>query len=668
MIIEELRLSNFRCFGVKQTVVNLHDSVTTMIGGNGSGKTAALVALSRLFGINRSQRSILKTDFHLGKDDAEIADGAMLYIEAVLAFPELGEDGTNDPGAVAEFWRQMAATEDGTALKARVRLQATWVEDGTPDGAVVEDVRWITRMDDEYVWEDCPRVSASDRSAVQMIYVPANRNANDQVKALLRGRLWRAAKWSADLSEAVATNTAEIQGEFSTEEPVEFIKERLQNRWSQVHAADTDTEPVLRLVEGRFESLIGQAEVRFKPDEAGLERELERLSDGQKSLFQIALTAATLEVEQDAAALDVEDCPFDQSLLRRVPLTILAIEEPENSLSPFFLSRIMQLATDIGEMPTAQVMIASHSSSILSRVSPESIRYFRQDQTTANSSVRELTLPEIESEAGAYVRLAVRAYPELYFARFVVLAEGDTEQLVIPRIAEAKDIALDRSFVPIVPLGGRYVSHFWRLLKNLDIPHATLLDLDLGRQHGGANNLRTIVSSLEDVGESMSDTFAASVMETIDVDDLEEIIDDEFALLEPEPGTATLRGDAWIEALREKNVFYSFPIDIDFSMEMAFSDAYRVNNPGGHGPSTKPEQISKRKKAVLKKDGNPDLYPDVYDLDFVWYSYLFMQASKPDTHLAAISRIDDDNLGTDCPEEIGALLQTISAELEIEQE
>ncbi|MBS8275599.1 ATP-dependent endonuclease [Thalassospira tepidiphila] len=668
MIIEELRLSNFRCFGQEQTTVRLSDSVTTMIGGNGSGKTAALVALSRLFGINRSQRSVLKTDFHLGKDDGEIADGTMLYIEAVLAFPELGEDGANDPGAVAEFWRQMAATEDGTALKARVRLQASWVEDGTPDGAVVEDMRWITRMDEEYVWEDCPRVSATDRSAVQMIYVPASRNANDQVKALLRGRLWRAAKWSTDLSEAVATNTAAIQEEFSTEEPVEFIKERLQNRWSQVHAADTDTEPVLRLVEGRFESLIGQAEVRFRPDEAGLERELDRLSDGQKSLFQIALTAATLEVEQDAAALEAEDCPFDQSLLRRVPLTILAIEEPENSLSPFFLSRIMQLATDIGQMPTAQVMIASHSSSILSRVTPESIRYFRQDQMTAISNVRALTLPKSESDAGAYVRLAVRAYPELYFARFVVLAEGDSEQLVLPRIAEAQGIALDRSFVPIVPLGGRYVSHFWRLLKDLEIPHATLLDLDLGRQHGGANNLRTIVAALAEVGESMVDTIAASVTETIDVDDLADITDNEFALLEPDADAATLRGDAWIEALREKNVFYSFPIDIDFSMEMAFPSIYRVNNPGGHGPSEKAEQIAKRKKTVLKKNGKPDLYPDDYDLDFVWYSYLFMQTSKPDTHLAAISKIEDDDLSDDCPEELDALLEKISEALEAENQ
>ncbi len=113
MIIEELRLSNFRCFGSEQTVVNLSDSVTTMIGGNGSGKTAALVGLSRLFGINRNQRSILKTDFHLGKSDNEIKNSDELYIEAVLAFPELGEDSADDPSAVAEFWHQMAATKNG---------------------------------------------------------------------------------------------------------------------------------------------------------------------------------------------------------------------------------------------------------------------------------------------------------------------------------------------------------------------------------------------------------------------------------------------------------------------------------------------------------------------------------------------------------------------------
>lgn len=52
------------------------------------------------------------------------------------------------------------------------------------------------------------------------------------------------------------------------------------------------------------------------------------------------------------------------------------------------------------------------------------------------------------------MRLAIRAYPELYFARSVILGEGDSERLVIPRAAEVMGVQLDPSFVPIVPLGG----------------------------------------------------------------------------------------------------------------------------------------------------------------------------------------------------------------------
>ena len=388
------------------------------------------------------------------------------YLEAIFAFPELvPENGDGDQEddeaappspAVAEFWKQMAASDDGTALKVRVRLQASWIDDGTPDGAIVEDMRWITSMDDTFEWEDCPKVSATDRASVQMIYVPAMRRADEQVKALLRSRLWRAAIWSDEMRDTITENTEEIQTAFSDEAPIAFIKDRLQKRWSQVHKADTDTEPVMRLVEGQFEALIRQTEVKFSPDEAGAERELNRLSDGQKSLFHIALTAATLEVEQDAAALPVEDAPFNQALLKQVPLTILAIEEPENSLSPFFLSRIMELATQIGSMPTAQVVLASHSASIVSRIEPESIRYFRLDPETCQSSIRALTLPTSGTAENAYVRLAVQAYPELYFARFVVLGEGDSEQIVLPKLAdnEEQELSLE-SFIRTNSAAGR---------------------------------------------------------------------------------------------------------------------------------------------------------------------------------------------------------------------
>ena len=115
-----------------------------------------------------------------------------------------------------------------------------------------------------------------------------------------------------------------------------------------------------------------------------------------------------------------------------MPLTLLLIEEPEISLSPFFLSRIMDLCEDIAGMDTAQVMLSSHSASILSRVGPETLRYCRLDAKTGCSMIRALTLPPTIEEAGKYVRHAVQAYPEFYFAKLVVLDEGDSEQIVLP--------------------------------------------------------------------------------------------------------------------------------------------------------------------------------------------------------------------------------------------
>ncbi len=676
MIVERLKVSNFRCFGAEETQLTFAGDVTSFIGGNGAGKTAALIALSRLFGVSKHQRTIQKSDFHISADEDSLPDESLLYIDAVLAFPELevseGENDDDEPEedaedaaviaapAVAEFWRQMAASEDGSTLKVRVRLQAKWTDDGTPDGSIEEEIKWVPRLDEEYDWKGCAKVSATDRSAVQMIYVPAARRADEQVKSLLASRLWKAAKWSQDLKDIVTASAKTVQDTLRDEAPITFIHERLQKRWSQVHMADTDTEPVFRLIEDRFENLIRQTEIRFRPDEAGLERELSRLSDGQKSIFHIALTAATLEVERDALAANAEDAPFDQAVLKQVPLTILAIEEPENSLSPFFLARIMDLAMDIGAMPTAQVIVASHSPSILSRIEPESIRYFRLDGETARAGVRSLTLPADDPDAKSYVRLAVQAYPELYFARFVVLAEGDSEQLVLPRIAKAFGLPLDKSFVPIVPLGGRYVAHFWRLLNDLDIPYATLIDLDLGRRTGGSDRIRNVVGELAKVDKHMHDTRAHLIEETIDVDALEDLNDADFQL---DYSDADLDGDEWLYALWEHDVFFSEPIDLDFAMTFAFSNAYQVARPGGRGPNMSDKAKGARRKTVLKKNGKPELYSRDFDDTFVWYAYHFMQSSKPASHLSALSRLTDEELRDNCPVSLEKLIKHIARHL-----
>jgi hypothetical protein len=452
---------------------------------------------------------------------------------------------------------------------------------------------------------------------------------------LLKGRLWQAAKWSDRIQLRSVRSAKAIQQRFEREEPLQIIIRRLSKRWAQVHQADTDTKPVLRLIESRFEELVRKAGFSFFPDEAGQERPLAALSDGQRSLFHIALTAATLEVEKEVFAQPTEESSFDQAKLRWTSLTILAIEEPENSLSPFFLSRIVAQAREIGSLQSAQVAISSHSPAILSRIEPEEVRYFRLNREARSAYVRRLKLPENDIEASQYVRLAVKAYPELYFARFVILGEGDSERFVIPRIAEAMGVQLDPSFVPIVPLGGRYVSHFWKLLRNLCIPYATLLDLDLGRAHGGSALIANVISKLREINNDLREN--ALVKEgAINPQTVSELMNSDLL--------AKGHEHHWLKALRAEGIFFSFPLDIDFTMLRAFSTSYQHPNPGGHGPRGGASAIREKKSVTLKTGGKPELYGSLYDEEFKWYPYLFLSRSKPETHVAALARIGDDRL------------------------
>ena len=94
-------------------------------------------------------------------------------------------------------------------------------------------------------------------------------------------------------------------------------------------------------------------------------------------------------------------------------------------------------------------MISSHSASILARVEPEQVRHFRLKRESSCALVRSILLPKDIEEADKYIREAVRTYPELYFATFVILGEGASEEVVLPRMAEAMNIEIDRSFVAV---------------------------------------------------------------------------------------------------------------------------------------------------------------------------------------------------------------------------
>jgi putative ATP-dependent endonuclease of the OLD family len=87
--LTQLRISNFQSFGQEPTVIGF-EAMTFLLGPNGTGKTAVLQALARLFGFDPSLRRVRRTDFHITSKDFSKGDinTLELWVEAQFEFPE----------------------------------------------------------------------------------------------------------------------------------------------------------------------------------------------------------------------------------------------------------------------------------------------------------------------------------------------------------------------------------------------------------------------------------------------------------------------------------------------------------------------------------------------------------------------------------------------------
>lgn len=641
MQITHLRISGFQSFGITPTTVALTD-VTYVLGPNGAGKTAVLEALSRLFSPLPAQRKIQHTDFHIasGRNAAAVhAQGPELWIEVDIEVPESGEEGDH-ASVPPNFAHMRIATENGVP-RIRVRLTATIAL----DNVIEEKLEYILEDDADGVPTQRADMSRFDRANIEVHYLPARRDPAEHIAyttASLVGRALRAADWtterttldtlSKDLTDALADNAA-----------VKSIGVQLAGEWSGLHSGAFFTDPSIAFGSGDLEGVLRQLTVSFAPSPAGSSLPFDRLSDGQKSLLYISLVLAWQSLAREV--LGGTETSFDQHRLRPPVHTIIALEEPENSLAPQYLGRIIRQLRKAAERGDLQALIATHSPALLRRVDPEAICFLRLDGDR-QSHVRRIVLPTTNDETAKYVREAVLSFPELYFSRLVVLGEGDSEQIVLPRVLAAAGIAEDDASVSVVPLGGRHVNHFWRLLKELEIPHVTLLDLDSGRHQAGWGRVR---NALKQYNKLNPGAFTEAKIEGLPAWD--DAVD--FPVL-ADPGFEAGMGP--IDSLERKGVFFSHPVDLDLMMLAAFPDAYDA------APSGTPE--GKTVVAVLGKSyANVDHLPDdVLEL-FDDYHRLFDLKSKPAMHLKAMAALTDEQLMAGLPEVLQRLVADVQTRL-----
>lgn len=641
MHISKINIQGFRCFNSDGASINIDKRLNAFIGLNSSGKTAALEALKKLFGITNAERSISKQDFHISPDEEGEIGERSLSIEVRLDFDESETD------AIPHFFSSMVVDAEGENPYIRILLESIWTKNYlAEEGDIDTKLYFINTPESEENTDDSKHAYPKHlRGLIQAFYVPAIRRPSEQMRYISGSILYRvlsSMKFNDEFKENYLSKIDELNGLFQGITEFSTIESTLSDIWSEFHKDERYSDVSLSFGTSEIESILQKLEVSFSPTEIDRPYKIDELGEGYRSLFYFTLVCTLLRIEEE-----IEDEDRVKPLL-----TILAIEEPENHIAPQLLGRVIKVLTSISQQDKAQVFLSSHTPAIIKRLDPESIFHFRIDDDYA-TEVNKINLPEGDEEAYKYVKEAVKNYPEIYFARLVFIGEGDSEHLIFNRLMEVYDKDFDDNIISFAPLGHRFVNHIWRLLSSLHIPYITLLDLDTGRDGGGWGRIKYALKQLIDIGIDRNDLLKldnGKVLTDKELDEMHKWIYQDNKL-------DNLMG--WVNFLKKYNIYYSAPLDLDFLMLEHYLNTYKKAIPKKGGPRIPDKnkdsenfatKVESAVAATLKsEEAKGETYTEEQKELMIWYNYHFLGRGKPVTHMNALSLMDDEEIKEDTP-------------------
>ena len=668
MKLTKVIINNFRSFGEEQVIE--FNNQTVLIGNNSSGKTTVLQALSKLFSDKQSDRIIRKSDFHLPKGSRPGENARNLFIETIFEF-DIPDVPSYDP-AIPLFFEHFTVSQDFVKPFLRIRLESSWEDDGTVEGSVDTQIYYISSDEDTIRDEDKHHAPRKDLDKIRVLYVPASRTPEKEIgntSGSMLSRLVNSINWTEDEIHEITDKIEELNNTFLSETgALSQINQEIQKSWELYHEDNRFSQAELTINSSEMAAALRQIALKFSPTTTEEAFTVSDLGDGLRSIFYFSLVDSILDIELQITK-DREENP-DNPRFKLIPpvLTILAIEEPENHIAPHHIGKLVKRFNQLSNNDNSQVILTSHSPAIVKRVEPEDLRYLRIENSSGDSQtiISDIKLPKETQESYKYIKGAIQAYPELYFAKLVILGEGDSEELLLPKIFDLLGKEIDSAQISIVPLGGRHVNYFWKLLNSLKIPHITLLDFDNERYGGGWGRVQYAIQQLLKIGIARNDLVKMKDGRILSDQDIARISSYQISDILSEPLLS------WINHLEKFNVFFSAPLDIDFLMLQYYKDYYLKTLSTNEGPVvsytdensnnkkiklTKMDRtndyqligfknrISEAIQATLKdKSGPGDSFTEEEKELMIWYQYFFLGRGKPTTHMQFLSLISDEEL------------------------
>ena len=461
MRISRVRIVNFANFS--DLDVQTGDSIV-VVGENKVGKSNFLRAIQLILDPDLSER-----DRQLGLDQfwdglGEEKIGATVEVSIELT------DFTNNPRLMAHL--NDCVVDPGPPMVARLnyRFQPKADLDSDPEGlADYEAIIFGGDDPDMTIGAPLRRMLPLD---VQVALRDAEKDLSNWRHSPLRPLIEElATSLDEETREEIQEQVNAAQTELVAHAEVVATATRISDRLIAIAGAQHAVPVTLGLAPTRLDALLRS--LRLLIDNGA--RGVPDASLGTANLIFLALKS----LELDRLVADGER-----------DHTFFAVEEPEAHLHPHVQRLIYRYflggAEEDEDAPPLTIILTTHSPHIASVTPIRSIVLLRHDtETNATVAVSTAAAPFTSRDEADLQRYIDVSRGEIFFARGVILVEGDAERFLVPAFAEVLDIALDLLGITVCSVGGTNFTPYVKLLgsQGLNIPHVILTDRDPNGEH-----------------------------------------------------------------------------------------------------------------------------------------------------------------------------------------
>lgn len=479
MYISDIWIENFRLFGAGANAfrLSLKPGLTALVGENDAGKTAVIDALRFVLGTRDQESMRLEpTDFHHAPSKDRTSE-----ITIRLTFS--GLTGA-DRSAFAEYLTYL----DGEPPEAVMIL--TWVaRRAESDGLARRFMPIEWRTGDK---ADGPSLDAGARFLLQATYLRPLRDAERAMSAGRGSRLSQILQHTKDIrdhgqkfdptaTQPVDPSTLSVLGLgdytshlIENSHGVKDTRQKLNEDYLQPLSFSGDKLSARVRISGnrddgtRLRQLLEKLEVNL--GDADLAEGTHRRGLGSNNILFMACELLLLGTEVDGFPL-------------------LIVEEPEAHLHPQRQLRLMAFLEAEAEKERAdgqriQIIVTTHSPNLASEVTLDNLVLVRDGRGYAMAEGQtKLT----RSDYRFLQRFLDVTKANLFFARGVVIVEGDAENILLPVIARMIGRDFEQYGVSVVNVGGVGLSRYGRIFMRdkpeaggeISIPVACITDMDV---------------------------------------------------------------------------------------------------------------------------------------------------------------------------------------------